>query len=376
MKFGIPTRTKVPRRIKQKLTLVQFRKISIQSAVTLALFIDLFHLRYEGSKMGRVYKISGRKRNALAKLATRRNKNFEREISMPFDVWDKYVCKPLVKIMNLTEKRKSQLTPRTRVYRFCRRLRGQDTPSAICIFGQSEATLSRDCHKLAELFTVHFSDKWIRMPDINSREYECLRGQGSHSTYPNVPYSADITEIRIDRPANDHQSQFWCSNKRKHSMSYMVFVDGLGICRKIIGGVCGSAHDATLFRASKMIRAMSTYLRRADRILYDGIMPEEYGLWFHIPYCRKRRLGTLAQQAETKRQRTARSVVENYFSRLKVVYPIMDRFKFKRVNLDAWMRTACCFINIKLIFCGELRKFECSNANCWLCLNKTTLDTL
>ena len=110
-------------------------------------------------------------------------------------------------------------------------------------------------------------------------------------------------------------------------------------------------------------------LLNGDKYLYDGVLWGQFDDYLITPYTAKsRRARTLMERIRDQRIRADRVVVEHYFARVKVYFPIVANYKFKRDVAGYIVRTCAMLTNIILLFQCPLRHVPCSaSKKCFVC---------
>ena len=143
-----------------------------------------------------------------------------------------------------------------------------------------------------------------------------------------------------------------------YCMGYLAFVDCYGRLRILHGGLRGGENDINVYYDSLMYKRRNNYLNNGDIILFDGIF-ELLGYPFLCPIGRHRDNGPPLSDLQNELNdvhRWARSIVENYFARLKMVCSLLANvFCYDLDYLDCVVRAACVLTNIHISHEGALR---------------------
>ena len=155
-----------------------------------------------------------------------------------------------------------------------------------------------------------------------------------------------------------HDHTCWYDgHKRDYTFGFLCAVDCEGICRIAHGHQPGSVDDVTSWLNSGFHSNMPNYLLAGDKVLGDGIFAR-IGAPFVVPV--NRVTGIPQTQIEERYNILhfwARSIVENYFGRLKLLCPILQYYTFSLVD-NINLNVGSCFIltNISIEFDHPLRR--------------------
>lgn len=306
---------------------------------------------------------------------TRNNPNFRNRVGLAFDTWMKYVCLPVgIRLFRQKAGRgpPHRLSLEMRIFRVCLLLRGESIASLVDMFGQTKSALTKDWHKIIQVMALE-SDRWVKPIQCGSKEYHKLRGAGNFVNNPNAIYAMDGCVHQIDKPITELERQFFSMKEHIHCVKSYMAVDGFGICRFVIGPVAGLVHEKVAIEKSRLYQETNGFrnlLEDGDKILYDGLFK------FHLKHCMdapysgvKRKARSKEERARDLRIRRSRIIVEHFFSRVKVLFPVCRRY----LNLDKRffphvLRTCVMLTNISAIFEIPMRRIRCTPEKpCWAC---------
>jgi len=117
-------------------------------------------------------------------------------------------------------------------------------------------------------------------------------------------------------------------------------------------------------------------------ILYDGIFKHFYPELFYAPTTGgsvfkpggakpvSRPNACTVEKENNLRIRNARVVIEHFFGRLKVVYPMFAVYTFRNLShVDDWVMCGIILLNMSLIYDSPLRTHACTDGMCYHCLH-------
>lgn len=139
-------------------------------------------------------------------------------------------------------------------------------------------------------------------------------------------------------------------------MGFIVFVDGEGKARYVHGGLPGAQNDIALWYDSSFCKNINNFINHNDRILFDGIFAF-LGPPFICPFRGDTETLTLRQKKFNEFQREARVIVENFFGRLKTIFPIFgEKWKLAREQLPLCFFNACALTNLHILSAHPMRQ--------------------
>lgn len=203
-------------------------------------------------------------------------------------------------------------------------MKGSKIPDLAWEFGHSIDHTRRVLNKMTRLFVHRFFSTYVYMPNKDSRLYKNL--VSLFPAYKNVVLAADVTKITIRRPLH-YESDYYCGHKHKHCVSVLAFVDGRGLFRHVIGPQPGATNDVTLIRKSGFIDTIDKFLRKGDKVLYDGAFAgPKFSKWFislksiHV----KNKDITDEMKRDDLTQRQSRIIVERSFGKMKSLFNVVQ----------------------------------------------------
>lgn len=257
-------------------------------------------------------------------------------------------------------KRAHMVTKRNRVLRWSLYMRGVKCSDLSFEFKDSLSRTYFDVKLISAIFARELADKWIHMPEPGSEEYRKLLAL--FPRYNNVPYAGDVSKIFCRRPTRA-ESDFYCGHKRRHCLSILCFVDGIGCIRRVLGPVPGVIEDTIMIKKSAIYNNFDKVLAPGDKILYDGALSgAEWKPHFIAPHS-TRRIGrinynslTEEQKQEDRVQRQSRIVVEHTFSRVKTLFNVTNPLQCNLKNAWHILYSAFILTNIHTTYESPIRK--------------------
>ena len=212
--------------------------------------------------------------------------------------------------------------------------------------------------------TIEFTIRMISKPLVAKfcvMPIQLKQDEPHFRNFPNAVGALDTTFILINKPAShDEQKKNWPFKHNRCGMKIQCLVRPNGLCALFQAGIPGSIHDITIFKESKWLENCLTIPVtmqngvRIDRHLpvlfdkgYTGLNSQGYPeaiVTLRKPIGRDLNPQEIALNSKIE---SDRSIVENYFGRLKSNFGILanqyrgDRFKM----LPAIMETCIALTN-------------------------------
>ena len=159
----------------------------------------------------------------------------------------------------------------------------------------------------------------------------------------------------IKRPRNVPHRPYYDGHHKFYCLGFIVFVDGSGVARYVHGGLPGAQNDINIWRDSSFSRNTNNFIAPTDYILFDGIF-SFLGYPFICPFRGDTSQLTSQQRAFNLYQREARAIIENYFGRLKTIFPIFaNKWTLEREKLTQCFFIACALTNLHIISGNAMR---------------------
>ena len=229
--------------------------------------LDRVRKQRQLARVRKPYRLKG---HALAKIKIEvsvRNPRFQYRTGFPYEIWLRYVARPLVKVIEQQRRERNKGRPTRmkclpdlyRVYRWSMAMRGNSTEHLIDLFHQSKSTTQMDVRVLTTLFATYITPRWVRPMGIDSAEYARRRGSDDFYRVPMAVYAGDIINCKGRRPITQHED-FRDQKHRMYSVGFLVLVDSLGFARVIIGGSPGSFNDINMIQRSVFYSEIDKYV--------------------------------------------------------------------------------------------------------------------
>eukprot|EP01083_Nonionella_stella_P167425 562674_1 len=184
---------------------------------------------------------------------------FER-MKLPRDFWQNNVIRKC---------RRAQIHMADRVVRACMVSRGVKLSHAAFFSNQATTTVAKDVKHVARIIVTYLSNQYLYLPPVDGPEYNALKGAGNFVDFPQAVYAGDVTKIRIPRPVKD-QELFYDGHHHMHSVGFLCFIDGNGVCRGIHGPSIGRKNDIQIWCDSVWCEQVHDLVAAGDLILFDG----------------------------------------------------------------------------------------------------------
>ena len=233
-----------------------------------------------------------------------------------------------------------------------------------CIHGLEKLFAQNKSIIYADFKFISFQLLKVLGPDWNTphapytAEYTNLLGKGVFSEdgmniFPNVPYVTDITSIRIRRPTNS-QKTWYNGHKKHHSADFMCVHDGTGRVHHVSGPAPGSYNDIQQAKKSIFYTNTLSVLQPSHMVIADLA-------YYHIgyPYLAKIHYQdsyTLQENMYNAYHATVRVISENYYCRMKTIFPIFDYWTLKLDDIGYVFRAFVCITNVIITIQDPLRK--------------------
>lgn len=255
----------------------------------------------------------------------------------------------------VSRRRRCQIPDLDRLARFLLRMRGVPRALLAHIYDQDPTTVWRDLQHVAALIFERLQPLHLRNIVIGSAEYLDKVGNRAFRHFPNALYAVDVVTCTRRRPDDVGHSLYYDGYKHHYNYGFLVNVDCDGLARNIHGHFPGSINDIESYYFSDLYRAPQTYFGPTDRMLADGIFARVPGP-FIVPVSYLQRNLTLAEVRYNEIQRWDRSIVEHYFARLKLYFPIVNDFPFESDRINLFFTCCVVLCNVLIRFQSPLRK--------------------
>ena len=182
--------------------------------------------------------------------------------------------------------------------------------------------------------------------------------------FPLLLGSVDATVQRISRPFNN-QGDYYSGKHKCHVIKVQALVSPLGLLIHFSNSVPGAVHDFTLFKDSKLEDLIKKENERCNQLYgenctilgdsgYQGLSKRVPGA---ITPAKKPRGGRLDQDdiLENKRIAKRRIIVENWFSRLKLLWGKMNQKLRNKKGSEIHVE-----YDMNWTFCAALTNFHIS----------------
>ena len=258
----------------------------------------------------------------------------------------------------VARRRRCQISDLDRLVRFVLRMRGVPTSLLAYLFDQDPSTIKRDVRHIGELIFEKLQGIYLNSISIGTAEYLQKIGTGAFRHFPTALYAGDVVKCQKRRPDNIGHTLYYDGYKRMYTFGYFCLVDSEGICRSINGPYPGSVNDFEAYHGSDLHQSRGNYLGPADKVLVDGIYAriQQGNSPFIVPYCYMNRQLTVAEERFNFIHRWDRSIVEHFFGRLKLYYPILTQFPFTDDYISVYFTSCVILCNILLKYQNPLRK--------------------
>ena len=165
------------------------------------------------------------------------------------------------------------LSPQDRLLRFLMLNNGYKIPQLEATFGQKKSTIYDDYKFISIQIVFAMGDEWLSLPEPGSVEYNGLIGAGVFSEngeilFDNIPYIADVTSIRIQRPKYG-QRAYYNGHKKYHTVDFHCVHSGTGRVYSVSGPIPGANNDIQSARTSPVYTHRNQYLAPGHGVFAD-----------------------------------------------------------------------------------------------------------
>ena len=171
--------------------------------------------------------------------------------------------------------------------------------------------------------------------------------------FRNAPYIADCTSIKISKPTYG-QRHWFNGHKKCHTADFQLVHGGIGRAYHVSGPAPGSTNDITQAKKSIFYTNPQRYLEPNHKIISDLAY-----YYVGYPYLTKIHF----QESYTPREiqynsyhAKARVISENYYCRMKTIFPIFAFYTLKLDDIGFIFRAWVIVTNVIITIQDPLRK--------------------
>ena len=139
----------------------------------------------------------------------------------------------------------------------------------------------------------------------------------------------------------------------------MVCCDGKGLARIIHGHCPGSLNDLENYYSSELYTEPGLYFGLGTKAIADGSFARVEVDRFISPVCYIRGRGLTVQETRFNIYHSwDRSIVENFFGRMKLYCPVIQNFRFAVDKINIIFTAAVIMTNIRIKYQSPLRNWN------------------
>ena len=256
------------------------------------------------------------------------------------------------------KKQKTALSKKDRFLRFFMFAANKCVHGLEELFNQGKSIIYADFKFIAFQFVKALGTEWNSPPAPFTAAYSNLIGKGVLSEdgqiiFPHVPYIADVTSIRINRPKYG-QRTWYNGHKKYHTADFQCVHDGTGRVHHVSGPSPGSYNDIQQSKKSIFFTQTQNYLEpnhmiAADLAYYYVGYPYLTKIHFQESY-------SLQERMYNDYHAKIRVISENYYCRFKTIWPIFEHYTLKLDHIGFIFRAFIIITNVVITRQDPLRK--------------------